>query len=112
MNIAESAEDLLQPLDQANRRWGWTGRGRAKKARLRDTAIKTIAKRVSVAGADIVSKRDERALIRTSIYNALVPAVIALEERRATIARRNRYWMTATLASTTLAALAIAWMVN
>jgi hypothetical protein len=110
LNIAENAEDLLLPLDKANRQWVLTERGRQKKARLRDTAIKTIAKQVSVAGADIASKREERALIRTSIYNALVPAVVALDARRAAIARRQRLWMTAAATSTTLAALAFALM--
>ena len=111
MNAGESASDLLDPLDDANRRWGLTERGREQKARQRDTAIKNIAKRLSVAGADIASKRAERALIRTSIYNALMPTVMALDERRAAVERRERYWVTATLTSTAVAVLVIVLMV-
>ena len=112
MNSGENTIDLLHPLDDANRRWGLTERGREQKARLRDTAIKNIAKRLSVTGADIASKRQERALIRASIYNAVIPAVTALDERRAVIERRQRYWLAATFTSTAVAVLAIVVMVT
>lgn len=105
MHAESTTRNLMAPLDEANRRWALTERARQRKARLRDTAIKSIAKRLSVAGADIASQRHERAMIRASIYNAVMPALSTLEHRRLVLKRRARIWMAAAAACAGTAAV-------
>jgi hypothetical protein len=62
----------------------------ARRARGRLTAIKSFCKIVSSDGAGIGLARKHQALVRSNIYNALTPALVAMHEQLCALEHRSR----------------------
>jgi hypothetical protein len=62
----------------------------ARRARGRLTAIKSFCKSVSSDGAGTSLARKHQALVRSNIYNALTPALVAMHEQLCALEHRSR----------------------
>lgn len=62
----------------------------ARRARARLTAIKSFCKNVSSSGAGTTLERKQQALVRSNIYNALTPALVAMHEQLSALEHRSR----------------------
>lgn len=64
--------------------------GLARRARARLTAIKSFCKNVSKSGAGTNLGRKHQALMRSNIYNAVTPALVAMHEQLCALEDRSR----------------------
>lgn len=62
----------------------------ARRARGRLTAIKSFCKKVSSSSAGTDLARKHQALVRSNIYNALTPALVAMHEQLCALEHRSR----------------------
>ncbi len=82
----------------------------ARRARARLTTIKLFCKNVSSDSTDTGLERKQQAAVRSNIYNALTPALVAMHDQLCALEHRSRRLMLANFAliATILALIAAA----
>ena len=70
----------------------------ARRARARLTTIKLFCKNVSSDSTDTGLERKQQAAVRSNIYNALTPALIAMHDQLCALEHRSRRLMLTNLA--------------
>ena len=82
----------------------------ARRARARLTTIKSFCKNVSSNSSDTGLERKQQAMVRSNIYNALTPALVAMHDQLCTLEHRSRRLMLTNLGlvATILALIATA----
>lgn len=91
--------ELVEELDAAGR-LPVRSAALARRARARLTAIKSFCKNVSSSSAGANLERKQRAVVRSSIYNALTPALVAMHDQLCALELRSRRLMLTNLALT------------
>jgi hypothetical protein len=101
--------DLVEQLKAAGQT-SVRGAALARRARARLTAIKSFCKNVSSDSIDTGLERKQQAAVRSNIYNALTPALVAMHDQLCALEHRSRRLMLANFAliATILALIAAA----
>ena len=80
--------ELISEIDTGRPPMGHAALARRARDRLR--AIKSFCKKVSSHGAGVSLERRQQALMRSSIYNAVTPALLALHDQLCELEVRTR----------------------
>ena len=89
--------DLVEQLEAAGQT-SVRGAALARRARARLTAIKSFCKNVSSDSTNTGLERKQQAAVRSNIYNALTPALVAMHDQLCALEHRSRRLMLTNLA--------------